>query len=386
MAIVGSLFAMVGRFAGRLLNSALGWATLLLFGKVAGSKQTLLLVIALGSLAWVLVVLSIALPDLGTFLLAFVPVPDFVDENVVRLAMLGLALLIPLLIGIAAIFVSEPSHRQKGLGLVGGVLRGYPFTLILALTIVLLAVVSLVRKARSLMKRWEDAHVPVVVKPGGYDQVLDQLHDVLDRAGLDVEPKPAPAVLSMPPRLLDAVAGKALGGLVPDRLMLLVGRNLEILVYPSDVAIAGSKEAVARARAAIAAELTKAPAYLTTSAESERIEDAIREVTESEKPAGAPALPQVRRRLRDLDGEIARLTVPFDEWETVYRERLQVERDVLAREVDILSARSHESPATRRPEAPILERVVGWAGLALVALDVVLLIAERVSPRSSRSR
>jgi hypothetical protein len=78
--------------------------------------------------------------------------------------------------------------------------------------------------------------------------------------------------------------------------------------------------------------------------------------------------------------------VPFDEWETVYRELLQVERDVLAREVDFLSARGHESPATRRPEAPILERVVAWAGLALVALDVVLLIADRVSPRSSRSR
>jgi hypothetical protein len=385
VAIVGSLFAMVGRFAGRLLNSALGWATILLFGKVAGSKQTLLLVIALGSLAWVLVVLSIAFPDLGTFLLAFVPVPDFVDENLVRLAMLGLALLIPLLIGIAAFFVSEASQRQKGLGLVTGVLRGYPFTLILALTIVILAVVSLVRKARSLTKRWEDAHVPVVVKPGGYDQVLDQLHEVLDEAGLDVEPKPAPAVLSLPPRLLDAVAGKALGGLVPDRLMLLAGRDLEVLVYPSDVAIAGSKEAVARSRAAIAAELTTAPAYLTTSAESERIEDAIRDVTSSGRPDRGAALPQLRDRLQGLDGKIARLTVPFDEWETVYRQRLQVERDVLAREVEYLSSRGSATSATRRSEPPILERVVAWAGLALVALDVALLIADRFAPRSSRS-
>jgi hypothetical protein len=228
--------------------------------------------------------------------------------------MLGLALLIPLLIGIAAIFVSESSHRQKGLGLVRGVLRGYPFTLILALTIVILAVVSLVRKARSLMKRWEDAHVPVVVKPGGYDQVLHQLHDVLDQAGLDVEPKPAPAVLSMPPRLLDAVAGKALGGLVPDRLMLLVGRNLEILVYPSDVAIAGSKEAVAGARAAIAAELTTAPAYLTTSAESERIEDAIREghgERETRRRTGAatgsPTAPRPRWRDRPSDRAVRRM-------------------------------------------------------------------------------
>jgi hypothetical protein len=40
MAIVGSVFALLGRFAGRLLNSALGWATILLFGKVDGLRQS----------------------------------------------------------------------------------------------------------------------------------------------------------------------------------------------------------------------------------------------------------------------------------------------------------------------------------------------------------
>ena len=56
MAIIGSVFAMFGRFAGRLLNAVLGWATLLLFGKVSGSKQTVLLLVALGSLLWVVTV------------------------------------------------------------------------------------------------------------------------------------------------------------------------------------------------------------------------------------------------------------------------------------------------------------------------------------------
>lgn len=142
MAIFGAVFAAVGRFAGRLLSSALGWATILLFGKVEGRKQSVLLVIALGSLVWVLVVIGIVLPDVGTFLLAFVPVPDWVDDDVVRLLMLGLAALIPLLIGFAAVTVTETSRRQRGLGMVSGVLRGYPFTFVLALTIVILAAVS----------------------------------------------------------------------------------------------------------------------------------------------------------------------------------------------------------------------------------------------------
>ena len=377
MAIVGSLFALVGRFAGRVLNSALGWATILLFGKVQGQKQTLLLVIALGSLAWIVVLVGVILPDVGTFLLTFVPVPDFVDENVIRLVMLAVAVAIPLLIGIAAIFVTEAKSRPKGAGLIAAVLRGYPFTLVLAVTIAILSVVSLFRKLRSLAKRWEDAHVPVIVKPGGYDEVLDDLQQVLTGAGFEVERRPAPTIVALPPRLLDAVAGRALGGLVPDRLMLLRSSTLDVLVYPSDIGISGTKAAVARARAAIASKLTESPAYLTTSAESEKVEDTIRELTEIARsdPTAVDA------RLRELDERLANLEVPFDEWETVYRERLQIEARLRQGHTEPGRSSAEWTPQVppTRPERPLM-RILGWASLGLIVADVALLVAERIRP------
>ncbi len=378
MAIIGSVFAMVGRFAGRLLNSALGWATLLLFGKVEGRKQTILLVIALASLVWILTVVGVLVPDIGAFLLAFVPVPDGVAEDWVRLGMLALALLIPLLVGAAAIYVTQADRRPKGFGLLTGVLRGYPFTLVLALTIAILAGVSIARKARSLSKRWEDAHVPVVVKPGGYERVLDDLRGVLDRSGLPVRTRPAPSIISLPPRMLDAVAGRTLGSLVPDRLRMLTGHELEVLVYPSDVAISGSKVAMARARAAIAIELTEAPAYLTTSAEAQRIEDATAELAGREGERLPPT--EWRRRLRELDPRIATLAVPFDEWETVYRQRLQVERDLLADEVEAAVVRG-DAPER---EPSVVERLVAVGAVAMIAADVTLLLADRM--RSGKRR
>jgi hypothetical protein len=375
MAIIGSAFAMIGRFAGRLLNSALGWATLLLFGKVEGRKQTILQVIALGSLLWMLTVVGILLPDVGTFMLAFVPVPDGVDEGWVRIAMLAAALAIPLLIGAAAIYVTQADQRPTGFGLVTGVLRGYPFTFVLAVTIATLAGVSFARKVQSLAKRREDAHVAVIVKPGGYGRVLDDLKRVLDRSGLPVRVQPAPAIISLPPRLLDAVAGRSIGSLVPDRLMMLSGEELEVLVYPSDVAISGSKTAMARARAAIAVELTESPAYLTTSAESQEIEDAIAKLARRDGERPAPA--EWRRRLEELDVRIARLAVPFDEWETVYRQRLQVERELLAAEVEetLGSARAPTDGAR------LIEWVAAAAVTGLLAADAVLALK-----RTARAR
>ena len=384
MAIIGSVFALVGRFAGRLLNSALGWATILLFGKVDGRKQSVLLIIALGSLLWVLAIVGVIFPDAGTFMLAFVPVPDFIDEGIVRLVMLAAAGLIPLLIGAAAMAIADPATRPQRFGLVGGVLRGYPFTVVLAATIVILAAVSLVRKLRSVTKRWEDAHIPLVVKPGAYYAVLGDIEGVLDRSGLKVRPRPAPAVLSIPPRLLDAVAGRALGGLVPDRLMLLHGTDLEVLVYPSDVAISGTRSVVARARAAIADQLTHSPAYLTVSAEAERIEDDLRALSRSAGGASSVGYSQVRRRLREMDGRLARLTVPFDEWETVYRERLQVERDALVRELDLVPPVAADLGEPRHRPKPI-EWVVAAAGMALLAIDVALMLQSRFMSGRRRS-
>src|SRR4029079_4424798 len=203
-----------------------------------------------------------------------------------------------------AMWGTEEKRRPKGGALIGAVLRGYPFTLVLAVTIVFLAALSLVRKTTSLVRRRPDADRAVIVKPGGYDRVVADLETVLVGAGLDTRREAAPSVLSVPPRLLDAVAGKALGDLVPDRLMQLKGTGLDILVYPSDIAIQGTKDRVARARAAIAAKLVESPAYLTASAESEKIEDRL---TALAKVDEATAM----SRLAELDGEIARLTVPF---------------------------------------------------------------------------
>jgi hypothetical protein len=314
-------------------------------------------------------------PTVATFVLTFVPVPSYVDNTWIRVAMLAAAAGIPLLIGIGAVALTEEQRRPKGGGVVGAVLRGYPFTLVLAVTIVFLGLIAAVRKVRSMTKRWSDAHVPVIVKPGGYDRVVADLESVLDDAGLDVRREPAPGVLSLPAHLLDAVAGKALGALVPDQLMVLKGDDLDILIYPSDIAISGSKDRLARARAAIASKLTTSPAYLTTSAEAERLEDRIAAL------AGEPGR-SARAKLVDIDHEIARLAVPFEEWETVYRERLQVERDLLSHRLDAPPpAGSSETEGRGSRRAGLAGWAIGLTSAALLAIDVVLLLI-----RGRRSR
>lgn len=346
MALISGVVGVFGRFAGRLLNSILGWATILLFGKVSGRKQPLLLAIAVGALVWVVLLVGVAVPDVGTFLLAFVPVPSFVSRDAVRIAMLVAAAALPLVGGLAVMLIAEGSSRPKDWRIAPALLRGYPFFALLAVAIAVLGVVATVRKVRSLSRRWQDAHVAVIVKPGHYDEVADQLARVLDEGGIDVRREPAPRVLTIPPKVLARVAGRGLAELVPDRLLLLKGRDVELLLYPSDVALSGSREMLALSRALVADRLTEAPAYFTSSAEAERLEDELREVSSQrdDQPAG-----RVRERLRSIDQRLFRLLVPWDEWEVLYRERLRIERDLLA--ADSSTAHSGPRPVPQR-DAP----------------------------------
>jgi hypothetical protein len=382
VAIFATIFGALGRFAGKLLTAVLGWASTLLFGRVSQDKQILLVLMTFGSVVWVVLLLGVVFPEVGTFLLAFVPIPDFVDENLIRLAMLIAALIVPLLIGTAALFIQPTGRRATGTEAVKSVLRGYPLALVLALVLVFLAAVAIVRKVRALIKRWKDAHVAIVVREGGYDRMVGDLEQALDQAGLEVTRGTAPTVLAVPGRVLGAVAGSGVRSLVPDRLVQLNGRDLEIQLYPSDVALAGKEAVVNRARAAMASRLASTSAFMTTSAEAQAVEEKLQAIAHGERIDERTQLD-----LLAIDDRLARLEVPYEEWEVLYRQRLQIERDLLTGRTP--GAVPGEAPGTARapvvgPDAAppsgvrlAVESVIAGGTVALLVLDLVLALRER---------
>jgi hypothetical protein len=327
---------------------------------------------------WVVLLVGVVVPEVGTMLLAFVPVPDFVDELWVRLAMLAGAAVLPLVVGVALYLLLDKADRPKGGAIVGMILRGYPLTAALALVLVFLAVVGTVRKARVLVKRWSDAHIPIVVRPDGYAQVVGDLEAALDQADLAVNRHAAPAVLAAPGRLLASVAGTSVRRLVPERLQLLTRPGLEVLVHQSDIAISGGTSEVARARAAIASRLTSTAASRTTNEHAQAIERRLEALAND--PNGADAA------LRAIDEDLASLEVDADEWEVLYRIRLQVERDLLTgRRPGTSFPGDGAQPGTepvRAPGAPATHLGAAAIVAAALALDAILALRDRASGRS----
>jgi hypothetical protein len=388
MAIFAGIFGIVGRFTGKLLTTALGWASSLLFGRVPRSRQIMVVAIMAGSAIWLLLVIGIVLPVVGSFLLAAAPIPDWLDEGWVRLAMAIGAAILPALIGWLGYLVPEKANRPTGTAALRQVLRGYPLAFVLSVVLVFLPAVALVRRVRSLTRGWSDIHVPIVAKPGGYDRTVRDLATALGAAGLEVTARPAPSVLAIPGELVARAAGGGVRSLLPDQLVELAGDRLQVGVYPSDIIISGPRDERLAARAAVLSRLATTSAYLTTTAEAQAIEDRLETIARL-----TPATADVTLRtveFAEIDRVLSHLDVPGDEWDVLYRVRLQVERDLFVRASPEAAAAAGAlaDPAGvamgahgRAPATGRWETVAGIGAIALLGLDVLAVLLERLSPR-----
>ena len=328
MTMLVSAFGIAGRIAGDLLMSALGWASSLLFGRVPRSHQIFLVLMMALSFLWAIAVIALLLPTVAATLLAATPHPPFVNNQLFGFAVLLSVILLPLGVGAAGYLVPADGERVEGVVVLREVLRGYLLAPVISGLLVFLACVGIARKIRSKRHGWSDAHVAIVLKPGGYDSLVSDLQEALGSADLPVKAEDAPWVLTLPAQILTRVAGGHVRQLRPDRLMALTRANLNVGVYPSDIAISGPTKARTRARAALVSRLSTASAHLTTSKEAQEIEDRLAKLA---KPGGAggPVSRAARTELGSIDEALLDLAVPTDQWDILYRIRLQIERDLL---------------------------------------------------------
>jgi hypothetical protein len=338
---VGVIFAFIGRQLGRVLTLAFNWATIVLFGRVPQDRQLYLSGMALTALLWPIVLAGIAFPSFATFLLGFFTVPDWANPWV-RLAMLALAIALPLANGALSARLPDEGMRPKGRALGTTILRGFPNSLALFVVLIWMMVVAPLGQIRALLRRWEVAHVPIAVNPGGYDTVVEDLAGALDRAGIQVTRTRAHWAYELPGKVLAVLGGETVRALVPVELAELVGDGFEMTLHPMDLSLLGRKKTLSHARAAIVRELTFTEAYQTWSKEAQALEDRLIKAARGEAD------------LEAIGAELNEKDFDFEEWEILYRLLLQVRLRVSATETDALETADEPKPALR-------ERVVAAA-------------------------
>ncbi len=154
------------------------------------------------------------------------------------------------IVGVLSILMLDAEDRPAGVGgKVKAVLRGYPYTIGLALTFAMMLIFAPIMKAQSLKRRWSDAHVPIFLESEDYREVFGDVEHALHEGGLETRREPATWMVRAPSWILSFFAGSALSNYVAKELTALRGDDLEVVLHPSDLIVRGREKTVARIRA-----------------------------------------------------------------------------------------------------------------------------------------
>ena len=319
MVLLQVLLAFLRRSLGKIFQAIFGWAVLAVFGHVGKREKALLSVVIGAAASWPILVLGVAFPRAVAFLVTLLPIPEGVSKEVVRAVWIVAALAIPLIVG--ATFGRRAGDRSRRLSWFRSLLLGFPATLALAGAFLIVCVSVPAGKLAARLSRKRQEEVVLITPPRRYHAVAAEIRDALAAGGLPVEPAAAAWHLRALSAILRTLGGEILGALVPSRLEFFRGSGLEVTLYPGSVSLLGPERAGARAHALIAARAPRTPALQTTSPEAQRVEAVIRKLwREHERgPKG-----RRDRELRDLFSMIAEVEADYEDWETLFRQGLQL--------------------------------------------------------------
>lgn len=309
---------------------ALGWATAIYFGQVPGRQGRILSVISLLAAGWVIVVVGFAIPILGgAFLEAIGLIEENFDVQAIHYAGLVAAIVLtpPF---IAATTVFAEFHEQRSIGAWMRLIPvSYPATAMLGASVLQMVAITPV----VLLQRWRQkrrlVQVPLVMREGSDDDdLLAAVRGALASIGVeDVAIAEATGPKSWPLRTVGFASRHLLGAVVRGEPMRLRADGVEILAYATNVSIQGPNRDVYRIRAALERELAFRNTYLTWNEESQGFEDDLQRLHES-ADGDVEAL---RAKLDEVQERIDVASLNTEEWNVLYRLRLQLEHDVARR-------------------------------------------------------
>lgn len=308
----------------RSASFALGWATSLYFGQVPGRQGRMLSVVSLVSAGWVILVIGFAVPIFGGAALEAI---GLIDDNFEvawfhHLGLVTATIAVPPTV--AAITVWGGFHAERSIWAWLRLLpMSYPSTAMLGASVLQMVAFT----PYLLFQRWRHqrkyVQVSLVMREGTGDNALvDALQDALRSIGIDdVAVSEASGVKVWPMRTVAFAAEHLLGAIVRGEPMKLRAGELEIYAYATNISIQGPREDTHRVRAAVERKLGFHDAYLTWNENAQQIEASL---LRAHREADGD-VERLRERLDRIQEAMDTASLNSEEWNVLYRRRLQIE-------------------------------------------------------------
>jgi hypothetical protein len=301
------LFSFLARKANDIIQAIFGWSVTALFGRLPRRSQVLVTGALLFSLAWPVFVLGVFMPRVAGWALAMVPLHDLIGTTALRIIWLVLAVVAPAIVGIL-VWIAAPKRRG---GIARAIVSGYPAALGFFAAFVVVAVTVPIIKIASIARRWSDEHIYMQPHAGKYRDVVADLAEAAERAGLAVTVADAPGYMVIATTIMRTLAGGAVAPFVSDKLRRIAAPGLEMYLYPADLLLRGEPTQVARVRTMFGRTTLDSHAYLVGSPDAQAMQ---KELSRQARELEAGATPLLESQLRQLYTRLMHADIPYDDW------------------------------------------------------------------------
>jgi hypothetical protein len=180
----------------------------------------------------------------------------------------------------------------------------------------------------SILRRRVEVQVPLTTDARNYDAVAALIARTLNAHDFPVREATPGWSLTVPARILLRFGGDAFRDAVPQRLAYFRGPSLEVALYANTLLLRGDEQVTTWAHGLVVEALTEAPAFQTFDPAAQAVEQQIRRVWKlhREAPRAHANSAVLLRRLSEIAQDVGKLAVPYDEWQIVYRQTLQLDR------------------------------------------------------------
>lgn len=330
--LLTALLSFIGKKIGSILQAIFGWSVTALFGRLPRNKEIGVTAALILSLSWPIFVVGLFFPGVAAWVVALLPLQEWLDDRALRMVWAALTFVTPLTIGL---LVRWAAPRTKG-GLPRAALAGYPLAVGLVLAFLITAVTVPIVKASSAVRRWSDVHVYVQARPGAYDRVLRHLAEACARAGILPRIEEPPTRMRLASIVLRFFAQAAVSPIVAERLLAIRAADLNLILYPADLLLRGPSERVARVRAMLTRTDIEADAYLVGSPRAQEIQDELArlvDVARAHEAAGQRPGRMLSVRLAEVWREMSTAALPYDEWLMLESIARRIERRIVTEEL-----------------------------------------------------
>ncbi len=326
MALIQGIISLIARTFGKILSALLDWAVVSLFGRVTGTRKVFLWGMMAAAAAWPILLVGVAAPKAALFVIAFVPLSSKVPPNVVRWIWIAAAGLVPIAVGVTVARQSPTGRRE---GIARSIVRGFPITVGLAAAFVVLLVTVPALRLASMVRGRRDTYVPLVTTSESYPVAAKVVLTTLERHGIEIAAVEPPWWAALPSQILARLGQGAFTGYVAAQSAYFRNGDLEAVLYPNALLLRGRQGISDRAHALTVEALTGHPdMFQTVSSEGQQLERQIQRVWSAYRldPIAHRNAGPLLSRFDEIATEVAERPLPFEDWQVIYREMLQLGR------------------------------------------------------------